>query len=152
MKAGSDGNYASKIKKRIALYVVLLLLIFAYIFAVGEMGLGDSRKMSDLADIVSKLIIFGGVLLVIMKLIYYRKLLKNLSKMSLELQSEPSDREKLLYEKSGGIVFEILLYFLLVVTGTAALANEVAFRVSFLVLTVSIVLKVTAYAVYSRKY
>ena len=108
--------------------------------------------MSDLADIVSKLIIFGGVLLVIMKLIYYRKLLKNLSKMSLELQSEPSDREKLLYEKSGGIVFEILLYFLLVVTGTAALANEVAFRVSFLVLTVSIVLKVTAYAVYSRKY
>ena len=152
MKAGSDGNYAGKIKKRIALYVVLLLLIFAYIFAVGEMGLGDSRKMSDLADIVSKLIIFGGVLLVIMKLIYYRKLLKNLSKMSLELQSEPSDREKLLYEKSGGIVFEILLYFLLVVTGTAALINEAAFRVSFLVLIVSIVLKVVTYMIYSSKY
>lgn len=126
--------------------------MFAYIFAVGEMGLGDSRKMSDLADIVSKIIIFGGVLFVIMKLIYYRKLLKNSSEMPLEHASKPSDREKLLYEKSGGIVFEILFYFLLVVTGTAALANEAAFRVSFLVLIVSIVLKVAAYAVYSRKY
>lgn len=152
MRADSEVNQIKQVKKRIALYWILLVLIFLYIFVAGEMGLGDSRKMSELADVVSRVIIFGGIIFLIAQIVHNRKLLKDASRMQLEFQSKQSEREKLLYEKSGGIVFNILFYLLLFVTCTAALANEAAFRVSFLILTITIVLKIAAYAIYSRKF
>ena len=152
MRTGSDVNQTKQVKKRIALYWISLFLMFLYIFVVGEMGLGDSRKMSELADVVSRIIIFGGIIFIIAQIVHNKKLLKDAGRMQMEFQTKQSEREKLLYEKSGGIVFEILFYLLLFVTCTAALANEAAFRVSFLILAVSVVIKVTVYAAYSRKY
>ena len=152
MNANREDDNDRKIKKRIAIYSALLVLIFAYIFVIGKMGLCNNRKMSETAGMAIMAIIFGGVLFVVIKLVYNRRLLKNTFKISLEFRKELRKRDKLLYEKSGGVVFEILLYFLLFVTGTAALINEAAFRVSFLVLTVSIVLKVVTYMIYSSKY
>lgn len=152
MRTGSDVNQMKQVKKRIALYWISLFLMFLYIFVVGEMGLGDSRKMSELADVVSKVIIFGGIIFIIAQIVHNKKLLKDAGRMQMEFQMRQSEREKLLYEKTGGIVFEILFYLLLFVTCTAALANEAAFRVSFLILAISIVLKVAVYAAYSRKY
>lgn len=152
MNANREDDNDREIKKRIAIYSALLVLIFAYIFVIGKMGLCNNRKMSDTAGMAIMAIIFGGVLFVVIKLVYNRRLLKNTFKISLEFRKELCKRDKLLYEKSGGVVFEILLYFLLFVTGTAALINEAAFRVSFLVLIVSIVLKVVTYMIYSSKY
>lgn len=152
MIADSKQNQTKQVKKRIAFYWILLFLMFLYIFVVGEMGLGDSRKMSELADVVSRIIIFGGIFLIIVKIVHYKKLLKSEERMQREFQSKASEREKILYEKSGGIVFEIMLYFLLFITCTAALANEIAFRVSLLILGIFIVLKIVTYAAYSRKY
>ena len=109
MKADSDVNQTKQVKKRIALYWILLVLMFLYIFVALEMGLGDSRKMSVLADVVSRVIIFGGIIFLIAQIVHNRKLLKDANRMQIEFQSKQSEREKLLYEKSGGIVFNILV-------------------------------------------
>lgn len=152
MNADSKEDDDRKIKKRIAIYSALLVLIFVYIFTIGIMGLANNREPSRLASTTILAIIFCGVLFVVIKLVYNRRLLKNTFKISMKLRTELCKRDRLLYEKSGGVVFEILFYFLLFVTGTAALINEAAFRVSFLILIVSTVLKVVTYIIYSSKY
>lgn len=81
MIADSKQNQTKQVKKRIAFYWILLFLMFLYIFVVGEMGLGDSRKMSELADVVSRIIIFGGIFLIIVKIVHYKKLLKSEERM-----------------------------------------------------------------------
>ena len=97
MRADSDVNQTKQVKKRIALYWILLVLMFLYIFVAGEMGLGDSRKMSELADVVSRVIIFGGIIFLIAQIVHNRKLLKDANRMQIEFQSKQSEREKLLY-------------------------------------------------------
>lgn len=141
-----------EIKKKIVIYSALLVLIIVYIFVIGITGLAKYREPSELASMTILAIIFCGILFVVIKLAYNRRLLKNTFKISMKLRTEICKRDRVLYEKSGGIVFEILFYFLMFVTGTAALIDEAAFRVSFLVLIVSTVLKVVTYIIYSSKY
>ena len=69
----------------------------------------------------------------------------------LELREELDERNQYLHDKSGGVVWDILLIVLLGITVTAALFNMAAFYTSFTILGIAIVLKVSAYWIYSRK-
>ena len=69
MNANREDDNDREIKKRIAIYSALLVLIFAYIFVIGKMGLCNNRKMSETAGMAIMAIIFGGVLFVVIKLV-----------------------------------------------------------------------------------
>lgn len=152
MKVNSDGNQTKQVKKRIALYWVFLFLMFLYIYLVGEMGLGDSRKMSDLADMVSKVIIFGGILLIITRIVHYKKLLKDPYRMQMEFPLQADDQKGIWHGINGVTIFKILLYPLLFVTCTAALANETAFQGSLLMLVIYVLVMFAVYKLCGKSY
>lgn len=66
------------------------------------------------------------------------------------MQIELDERNQYLHDKSGGIVTDILLLFLLFTTTTAGLFNMAAFYTSFAILAVATFLKLTFYWIYSR--
>lgn len=152
MKDLKSKDYTSTVKKRIALFWTLLILMIIYNIVVGIMGLGDSRRMSFLAENVSRIIYFGGLIYVIIKIVHWNKILKDKGKLTAQFWSELDERKELIYDKSGGLIFDILLFILLVITCTAAVFEETAFCVSFFILLTAIALKMTGFIVCSKKY
>lgn len=151
MKSFEQLSYTEKIKWRIRILRLLTVVMLIYMIVIGEMGGGDSRIMSDLANIASDIIFFGGLIYIVYRIIANKKLLKNRLLLKEQLREELDERNQYLHDKSGGIVWDILLIVLLGITVTAALFNMAAFYTSFTILGIAIVLKVSAYWIYSRK-
>lgn len=125
-----------------------------YMVVVAELGGGDSRMMTRTAETVSRLIFFGGMLIVGWRLYSNYRLLKNrwlghrwhLEEVQIR---ELDERNRYLHDKSGGVVVDVLLAILLFTTLTAALFNMPAFYLSLGVLTVAAALKAGVYMLYS---
>lgn len=144
-------SYSEKIKWRIRILWITLIAMLIYIVIVGETGGGDSRIMTDLADAVSRVIIFGGIIYIAARIAHNKKLLKNRALLKDQLLKEKDERNQYLHDKSGGDVVDILLIVLLFITATAALYNMAAFYVSFSILVAAILLKAGAYLFYSSR-
>ena len=151
MRNSNRLNFTDKIKWRIRILWITLAAMLIYIFIVGETGGGDSRIMTDLADNVSRIIIFGGMIYIVIKIRQNKKLLNNRSLLKDQLLKEQDERNQYLHDKSGGTVLDILLIVLLFITATAALYNMAAFYVSFTILVVTILMKTGAYLFYSYR-
>ena len=151
MKSFEQLSYTEKIKWRIRILRLLTVVMLIYMIVIGEMGGGDSRIMSDLSNIASDIIFFGGLIYIVYRIIANKKLLKNRLLLKEQLREELDERNQYLHDKSGGVVWDILLIVLLGITVTAALFNMAAFYTSFTILGIAIVLKVSAYWIYSRK-
>lgn len=151
MKNFEQLSYTEKIKWRIRILWFLAVAMLIYMIVIGEMGGGDSRIMSDLANIASDIIFFGGLIYIVYRIIANKKLLKNRLLLKEQLREELDERNQYLHDKSGGVVWDILLIVLLGITVTAALFNMAAFYTSFTILGIAIALKVSAYWIYSRK-
>ena len=151
MKNSSGLYYTGKIKWRIRILWIALVVMLIYIIIVGETGGGDSRIMTDMADNVSRIIIFGGIIYITVRIIHNKKLLKNRLLLKDQLLKEHDERNQYLHDKSGGAILDILLLILLFITATTALYNMIAFYISFSILVVTIFLKTGAYLFYSYK-
>ena len=145
MKAYKQLTYSDKIKWRIRALWVLLFFMLIYMVVIGVMNLGDSRIMTTLADDVSRTIFFGGIIWVIYKIVQNKKLLKNQYLLKQKLKYELDERNRYLYDKSGGIVWDIMFVSLLFVTLTTSLINMPAFYASFTLLCVAVILKIVTY-------
>jgi len=77
MRNSKDRTFSDKIKVRVRLLWVVLILMLVYMVVIAEMGFGDSRIMTDLADGVSTIIFFGGLIYVIVLIIRNKRLLYN---------------------------------------------------------------------------
>lgn len=143
-------NYVQKIRWRLRASWLVLLCMLIYMVAIGELGGGDSRIMTDLADFISRFVFFGGMIYVITRIVHNRKLLRDRLRMKEQMRREQDERNQYLHDKSGGTVLDILLMILLFATVTAALFNMPAFYTAFSLLVVAIVLKTGAYLLYSR--
>lgn len=150
MKTYNQLSFSEKIKWRNRALGVLLVLMLLYMVLVGELGLGDSRMMSTLADDVSRLIFFGGMIWIVYKIILNRKLLKNRQMLKDKLKNEQDERRHYLHDKSGGMVWDILFVCLLFITLTTSLINMPAFYTALVILLLSIVLKVATYLMYKK--
>lgn len=150
MKTYNQLSFSEKIKWRNRALGVLLVLMLLYMVLVGELGLGDSRMMSTLADDVSRLIFFGGMIWIVYKIILNRKLLKNRQMLKDKLKNEQDERRCYLHDKSGGMVWDILFVCLLFITLTTSLINMPAFYTALVILLLSIVLKVATYLMYKK--
>lgn len=143
-------NYSEKIRWRIRISWVILLLMIVYMIVVAELGGGDSRIVTDLADMVGDIIFFGGIIYVISRIIHNRKLLKNRLLLKEQHLTEQDERNQYLHDKSGGTVMDILMPILLFVTVTTSLFNMAAFYTALTILAAAVLLKAGAYLFYSR--
>ena len=151
MKNSENLNYTNKIKWRIRISWMVLVAMLIYMFIVGETGGGDSRIMTDLANTASSVIFFGGMIYIIVGIVHNKKILKNRLLIKEQMKLEQDERNQYLHDKSGGMVLDILLVFLLFVTVTTALYNMTAFHISIAILAFTIFLKVGTYAFYSYR-
>ena len=129
---------------------MILILMIIYMIVVAELGGGDSRIVTDLADMVGDIIFFGGIIYVISRIIHNRKLLKNRMLLKEQHLSEQDERNQYLHDKSGGTVMDILMLILLLVTVTASLFNMAAFYTALTILIAAVLLKTGSYLFYSR--
>lgn len=136
MKKSEHLSYTEKIKWRIRLLWILLIAMLVYMVIIGETGGGDSRIMTKLANIVSRVIFFGGFIYVIYRIVSLKNLLKNRLLLKEQMRLEQDERNQYLHDKSGGIVVDLLLIVQLFVTVTTALYNMTAFHVSVALLAV----------------
>jgi hypothetical protein len=67
-----------------------------------------------------------------------------------QLKNEQDERNQYLYDKSGGIVVDILLMVLLFTAFTTSLFNMLAFYLSLSILLIIVALKSTVYCIYKR--
>ncbi len=152
MKNYKNKSFKEKVKLRILMLRATIILMFIYIIILAEMGFGDSRIITGLAQNVSNIIFLGGMIYILRKISYNKKLLQDkLLRLDEEIK-EADERKKFLHDKSGGVVVDILLLTLLIITFTTALINMTAFNVSFAILMITIILKATSYYVYMKLY
>lgn len=152
MSKWKNRSFTDKVKSRIRILWGILILMLIYMVVVGELGLGDSRFMTQLAETVSRIIFFGGLLYVIILIIHNKKLLNNRVLLLEQERNKLDERQQFLHDKSGGIIVDILLLLLLFVTCTTALCNMPAFYTALSILLITIALKVLSYIIYNKIY
>ena len=150
MKRFKNMSYAERIRWRNRILYLVGAAMLVYMVVISEMGGGDSRIVTRLADMVSDLILFGGLLCVIFRIRHNKKLLQNRLLLKEQQLEEADERNRYLHDKSGGIVLDILLVCLLFTTATAGMFQMAAFYVSFGILALALVLKAAVYYFYSR--
>ena len=152
MKNYRNPSFTAKIRTRIRVLWGIFVLMLIYMIIIGELKLGDSRIMTTLSVNVSKFILFGGIGYVIYRIVHNKKLLQYRSLLLEQQKQETDERVQFLYDKTGGIVVDILLVILLFVTCTAAFSNMTAFNISLGILVTTVSLKTGSYIFYNRKY
>lgn len=141
MRKWSKMSFAARVKWRIRLFWMLLITMFAYMVVISELGGGDSRIVTPMADIFSDLVLFGGMIYVAFRIRYYNKLLENSFQMKAKQQEERDERNRYLHQVSGGVVLDILLVVLVFATLTASLFDMAVFYTCFTVLAVALLTK-----------
>lgn len=151
MKTCKHLTYTRKIQWRIRALWLLLTGMLVYMVLIAELGGGDSRMMTPLADKFSRIVFFGGLGYVIGRICKNKQLLRSRQLLQQQMKTELDERNQYLHDKSGGIVADILLAILLFVTLTASMFDMAAFYTAFSVLAAAILLKAAAYWFYSRQ-
>lgn len=145
MKTFDNISFSDKIRWRIRGLWCLFIAMLIYMVVIGELKLGDSRMMTRLAELVSRIIFFGGMILVLRRIRYYNRLLINKWNLKEKMLQEKDERNRFLHEKSGGIAWDILFFIQLFLTLTASLMDMTAFSYMMISLTVMILLKLILY-------
>lgn len=150
MKQFERSSFTQKIRMQITLLWLLLILMLIYMVVVGELNLGDSRLMTPLAEITSRILFFGGMIWVLLKIRANKKLLTNPWQLKEKRVQEQDERNRFLHAKSGGLVWDILFFIQLFLTLTASLMDMTAFTFTMITLAAMVILKLAAYWFYSR--
>lgn len=129
---------------------LLILGMLVYMVVISELGGGDSRIMTPLANTVSDLILFGGIIFAGYRIHLNKKLLANKSRLKQKMMDEQDERNQYLHDKSGGLVVDIMIYVMLFTTVTTALFNMAAFYTSLSILVTTVVLKCVLYFLYAK--
>lgn len=127
MKTCKRLTYTRKIQWRIRALWLLLTGMLVYMVLIAELGGGDSRMMTPLADKFSRIVFFGGLGYVIGRICKNKQLLRSRQLLQQQMKAELDERNQYLHDKSGGIVADILLAILLFVTLTASMFDMAAF-------------------------
>lgn len=143
-------TFVQIVRWRIRLGWAALAAMLVYMVVVTELGGGDSRTMSDLASSVSRILFFGGMAAVGVRIHRNRKLLRDAGLRREQFVRERDERNRYLHDKSGGAVLDALLLCVWFVTVTCALFDNAAFAASLAILVTALALKGAAYLAYSR--
>ena len=88
MKPWSERPFSQVIRLRIRVLWGVIALMLVYMVAVAELGGGDSRRMTDLAQFAYRAIFFGGLAYAIARLVGYKKMLRDRLRLREQLLAE----------------------------------------------------------------
>ena len=92
MKPWSERPFSQVIRLRIRVLWGVIALMLVYMVAVAELGGGDSRRMTDLAQFAYRAIFFGGLAYAIARLVGYKKMLRDRLRLREQLLAERDER------------------------------------------------------------
>ena len=131
MKIGKQRAYPQTIRWRIRVLWLVLAALAIYMIVGVALGGGDSRVITRFGDMVGDILLFGGMVYVICRIIHNKRLLKHREEMKEQQRQELDERNCYLHEKSGGVVMDVLLIAFMAATMTAAYFNTVVFTLLF---------------------
>ena len=102
MKRIRDMSRQEQVRWKVRLLWMLLIGMLVYMVVVAETGGGDSRIQTRLASTFGSLAFFGGLGVVIWRLVHNRRLLKDKLLMKQDAAKARDEREQYLHDKSGG--------------------------------------------------
>ena len=150
MKSYNNLTFSQRIKCRIYTLRFAAVCMLIYMIVISELGGGDSRIMTPLADVVSDILFYGGLFYVLTRIGKNKKLLQDQHLLKQKMLLEKDERNQYLHDKSGGIVMDIVLLITMFVTCTAALFDMAAFYASFAILMSMIILKIAVWLYFDR--
>jgi hypothetical protein len=148
MKKFRNMSYTKKVQWRIRSLELLIVAMIIYMVVIGETGVLDSRSMTETAEVVSRLLFFGGIIYIIHRIRANKKVVNSIPLLKEQMKNEQDERNQYLFDKSGGIVVHTLLIVLLFTTCTTAFFSMPAFYMSLSILVLIIILKLTAFFIY----
>ena len=144
-----NNGYARKIRRRIVMWWCVIIGQLIWMVVVGETG-GDSRMMTDLADRAGRILYFGMMMFAGVRIAHNKKLLKDRLMLKEQALREHDERNRMLHRLSGGVVMDIMLVVLYLLTMTAAFYSMPVFYTAYGLLLLAAALKGGTYMAYSR--
>ena len=149
MRKIREMSHRDKVRWKVRLLWALIVVMLAYMVVIGETG-GDSRIMTPWAKQFSHIVFFGGLSVVIWRLVYNKRLLKDRLRMKQDAAQKRDERQQYLHDKSGGVAMDALLVCLLFLAMTEAFYNMSAFYMAFATLLLTAGIKALTWCVYNR--
>lgn len=150
MRKMLEMSHRDKVRWKVRLLWLLIAAMMAYMVLIAETGGGDSRIQTKLAADFSRIVFFGGLGVVIWRLIHNKKLLKDRLLLRQDAAKARDERQQYLHDKSGGMVVDVLLVCLLVMALTASMYNMPAFYMAYAALLLTAAVKAGAWLIYNR--
>lgn len=141
-------KYADRIRAKIAALSAAGAALLLYAAAVGQMGNGSGGICCG--DWFCRAALGCGLLSILYKILYQKKLLKDVLLKKLDGPGEKERRRLRLYDKSGGVQADLSAYMLLILTCTAAVSDRGAFYMAAVILTLNLLLRLCLYICYDK--
>ncbi len=148
-------KYEVQLKRRLIMYRVLIAVLFVSVILIGECSdrgiLLDSRSMSITAQQVSRSIVFGGILLLL--ILHHRtvRLLQNQDERSKKHIKESDERRIFIHDKSNTLTLELLSGVGIVALLIFSYVNMTAFSTVYGFMAAGLLLKGMTYLYYKRQ-
>ena len=142
--------HRDKVRWKVRLLWLLIILMLAYMVAVGETGGGDSRLLPKKVLTFGNMAFFASLGVVIWRLVHNKRLLNDKLLMKQDAAKNRDERRQYLHDKSGGLVVDVLLVCLLFMAMTAAMYNASAFYVAYAALVLTAALKAGIWLIYNH--
>ncbi len=138
-------RFADQIKWRIRILWCMIIALLAYMVIVSETGGGDSRIQTWLAETLSSVMFFGGLIWTGWRIHYNKKLLEDRLRLKAQALKERDEYRRMLHLRSGGPVMDAMLLILYIATMTAAMYNMDMFHMAYGLFVAALLLKFGMY-------
>lgn len=147
-------KFEKRLKMRIRISWALIVLLLFVMVAIGEMGSGvllDSRTMDQTAQGASRLIFFGTLIWMIVRIVRTKRLLKRRLDRREQQILEEDERRVAIRQQSGALAMDVLLVLLLAAVFVLAFVDMTAFHTAYAILLTAAALRGVAAIYYSRR-
>lgn len=149
-------EYKKRIKRQnLLLWTgVVLLVVMDVVLGIfwNDLGFLDSRQMTDRAENMQRLLVFGSLIYCIVRLVMNRKKLKNPSRLEEESRWQKDERRILVGEKAAKLSGNLTLVGLVVAVFLTSLYNMDMFNALYYTLVGVVLLRVGSWLYYLQKY
>ncbi len=148
-------KYEVQLKRRLIIYRGLIALLLVSIILIGELSnrgiLLDSRSMSVTAQQVSRIIVFGGIISLLIMHHRTMRLLRNKAERSEQRIRESDERLIFINDKSNTLTLELLLGVVIIALLILSYVDMTAFSTVYWIMIAGLLLKGIAYLYYKNK-
>lgn len=148
-------KYELQLKRRLVIYRILIAILLISIFLIGTLSdrgiLLDSRYMSMTAQQVSRLIVFGGI--IILLILHHRtaRLLQNKVERNEKHIRENDERQIFINDKSNTLTLKLLFGVGIIALLIFSYVDMIAFSTAYGIMIAGLLLKGITYLYYKNK-